>query len=410
MKQKNILLVALTVLLALGVVSNVMADNTDNPQEPNLPGLTTQDPSTLPQDTFALGPFRCDSNGSDSSPLVGGSVVVTNIRTGAKRTFSDKCSDDGLSVVKSLCTPNQDGVVQQTLSCQNFGGVCGANHACIGAKPTNVTDEYLTCPTPQDRAQIDADFNLQWPDYRINPNFSSSSVWNDYPYKCDFDTSGPSRLGVYNRLRFLRDVKFTRPLPFTGGKSIYEYLTLKGPVENGVNVPPELKNIGTKINIQTSMECGIGSFGGRIPLGPQGAELYLFLGFNMSRLPPVNSGTCDMAATAQKPLISPYILKGYIYSPIYGTALIVHESRHAIGLTGHTVNGVNDLTIDEMGAWAAQFYYDAWMYLYSTNVDKDTQLIALESANYDLDRITNHCPSDPNLKTVVNIVRHNECP
>jgi hypothetical protein len=65
-----------------------------------------------------------------------------------------------------------------------------------------------------------------------------------------------------------------------------------------------------------------------------------------------------------------------------------------------------------MGAWAAQFYFQAWVALYSTNVDANTKELAKEAAAglLNANRFSDsHCPSDQSLKLVVNQISPGTC-
>lgn len=293
--------------------------------------------------------------------------------------------------------------------------------------PTGAVAQYLQCPTPAEIAQVESSFQFIWLDYRNlgQTNLPKEDAWNDYPYKCDFGTTDPSRLKVYNVLLFLKNLQFSTPLPFTGGVSPYDYITLKGKFSNpsgiweGGDRPISPTSL---IRIEIFSDCDAMSTGGRWPLGygeygpatyPSQTSSTLVIDFSnvFSRLVPFYSGnSCGPTASPAKPdLTNRNLLNGYIDNPVNIAGLIVHEFHHAIAAVGHTDGKGGDLTIDEIGAWAAEFYFHAWVSLYATNVDANTKYISRQYALDDLSRITNKCPSDQNLKKVVNQIAGNIC-
>lgn len=243
----------------------------------------------------------------------------------------------------------------------------------------SINDVFTSCPTTQEIQKIEQDFSINYMD--SSPRTMS---WSNYPYSCDIQTTNPTRLKVYNTIRYLQKINFSKPLPFTSGKSLYDFFTL---------------NTVTKLTIENRLECDIYS---------SGYNNYITFGGVFSRWYPVLSGSnsCERVII---PANDPALLNDFIYHPLFSSELFVHEAQHAITGKMHTANG-NDLTIDEMGGWAAQFYFNTWVALYSTNIDNQTKNLARNNAASILQtRFTNPCPSDATLKSVVNQITPNTC-
>ena len=272
---------------------------------------------------------------------------------------------------------------------------------------SGVSAEFLTCPTQSERAAFDADFELRFLNYPATPTSSYPNTrWSEYPYQCDLTDKNPTRLTTYNTLRFLKHLEFDRPLPFTAGRTLYEYLTLKTLPADGTIYP--------KLVIEPVIDCNVYSTGGRGARAGGAAILKVTMSGNFSRLYPVLSGSASCASSlpASGSLASPQLLQGFVYHPIYRSALLVHEAHHAIGHNGHTGVAGGDATIEEMGAWAAQFYFHAWVALFSANADDQTKQLARTSAEQIIDTrfSQSKCPTDPALKTIVNEIKKGLCP
>jgi hypothetical protein len=235
---------------------------------------------------------------------------------------------------------------------------------------------YLQCPTLEERQALEKDFDI---------SFRSEDGWNRIPYACQYAEKTPTRAKIYKVLGFLKDLNFSKPLPFTQGKSLYEFLT----------------RAGRKLQIVPVTSCGGSSSGGNFTL---------MLSGNMTRWYPVLSGSAT-CAEVPLPSTNPNMIATGVYHPLYGASLIVHEGLHAITGKPHTAANGNDATIDEMGAWASQFYFQAWIALYSTNADIKLKDCARESAGMILFSrfASNRCPSDPTLREVVNTIRPGTC-
>jgi len=279
----------------------------------------------------------------------------------------------------------------------------------------NVIADYLTCPTAQDVDQFHDDFNLWFidarnvTDPRYLPVFYPDTKWDDYPFECNLHSTNPSRLAIYNTLKLMRDLRFSRPLPFTNDQSLYEWFSLK-------NYTYHLPLTSNKALIVPFIECDFYSSAATEENQEKtSATVRFHFGGSNSRLYSVKSmsKTCEKA---DSPSDSIFLLDGFVRNPIYNVGLWVHEGVHAINHKTHTASDDNgdmvyDRTIDEMGAWAGQFYFYAWTSLYGTNVDEHTKELAKNSALDLLNtRFTeNKCPSDTALRETVNQIAPGTC-
>ncbi len=234
---------------------------------------------------------------------------------------------------------------------------------------SQVMSNFLRCPSDSERASLDADFNVVW-----------GKDWTDKPFACDYNTTSASRLPIYATLRLLKDLQFSKPLPFTGGKNLYAYLTAQ------------------KLTLNPGQNCAEYS---------TGWNLVINLGGTFAHTHAVKSGsaTCEASGASRTET-----LDGFVYNPIYKAGTFVHEAHHAINGSTHTgVNG-GDKNINENSAWAAQFYFYAWLNLYS-DVDDTTKILAKNAArDIVLNRFSeNKCPSDTELKAVVNKMAGDIC-
>lgn len=299
----------------------------------------------------------------------------------------------------------------------------------VNTTPSGAVAQYLECPSQAEIDQLEKDFKFYWPDYRRWPAYDKANIWDDYPYKCDFEAVTPSRLAVYNKFLFLKHLEFSKPLPFTGGVNIYDYITLKGKLQND---PIKIPNGGTLnstsvIAVNTRLNCDSTSSGARgiedSNPGHNGGFLNIFFGSSMAYMTPYHGDFSDdpyrcnfKSSSSQRDYTDKNLLNGYIFNPVILAGLIVHEFHHPIAFVAHkSVNpdgkpNGKDKTIEEMGAWAAAFYFEAWVNLYATNVDDNTKAIAKERALAQLYRIDEKCPSDAELRSVVNQIAGNICP
>lgn len=249
------------------------------------------------------------------------------------------------------------------------------------ASALSLVEEFATCPTATQKAAIDRDFIITFSDVIDN------DIWENYPYVCNvhtFTSTEPTRVKVYNVIRFLKELEFNRPLPFTQDKSIYEYITT-----NSAN---------RKLSVAVQFGCSLHSSAYNFTTAFSGnfSRWYPVLSDNKSECTQANPGAPD---------------NEFVFNPLFAADLFVHEAQHAITNRIHTGGNGNDRTIDEMGAWAAQFYFNAWIALYSTNIDADTKQLAHDNAEMILDTrfSESKCPQDLSLKEIVNIIVPNSC-
>lgn len=235
---------------------------------------------------------------------------------------------------------------------------------------SSIITDFLNCPVPELRNEFEQDFTINW-----------GTEWNAHPFVCDIKTAKPSRLALYNTLFLVKNINFTKPLPFTNGDTLYTFLTKK------------------KLTLIPSQNCAAYSTGGNYVVNLSGT---------FTRLPAIKSGSasCEPNTGAGAD-----VLDGFVYNPIYKAAVLVHEAHHAIQGSVHDSTGGNDKDINGNIAWAAQFYFYAWVNLHSNNVDATTKLLAKnEAASILSSRFThNKCPADAELKKVVNTISPNTC-
>ncbi|MBU1706243.1 hypothetical protein KKG19_06005 [Patescibacteria group bacterium] len=274
--------------------------------------------------------------------------------------------------------------------------ICSQNTCVRNLTASGVVAEYLTCLSTTEQQEIGAGFDINFVE-------SADQAWEHPDYICDFSSDGSTGLPLYNQLRFLKNISFNRPLPFTNGKTIYEFMRLQ-------TVSPEKYASSTgRLQISAYPSCDIGSSGYQLSL-PTSTVFMVNLGGYVSRIYPVVSGspTCEKYVPTPD---FPSVLNGRYSNPIYLATLLVHESYHAITAKYHNAPDGSDKTIEQMGAWAAQFYFDAWIALYSTNVDANTKQLAKEyAADILKERFTeNLCPADTALKSIVNLITPETC-
>lgn len=235
---------------------------------------------------------------------------------------------------------------------------------------TGAMANFLHCPDQNEVARLEQDFNFVW-----------SRDWENFPFDCNYQTKAPSRLAIYATVRLLKDLEFRKPLPFTNGKNLYAYLTTK------------------KLTIIPGLDCAQYS---------TGWDYRLNLGGVFSRTHAVNSGSasCEWADMSRYDL-----LDDFVYNPLYKAGVLVHEAHHAINGSLHVNFDGSDADINDNSAWAAQFYFYAWLNLYSNNVDMDTKEEARGAAMAILNErfSKNKCPNSVELKIVVNTLSPNLC-
>lgn len=304
-----------------------------------------------------------------------------------------------------IATPSDYNPITATQIAKNID--IDRSSSTIDRTPSGVVAEYLTCMTSNEKTTYDEDFNIR----SVDENDLGKAPAAGPDYLCDFSSDEPSGLKIYNTLRFLKNISFSHPLPFTNGETIYDFLRLK-------SLPTDLQDAAstTHVLIGLMRGCDVSSMGlNNIFFYRQNPKTELafhdILSGTMTRIYPVVSQSKE-CANADLPIDSPMFLNGRVQNPIYPAVLIVHESQHAIGDKLHTDPTGSDKTIQEMGAWAAQFYFDAWVSLYSTNVDSNTKELARNDAHDVLSTrfSENRCPTDASLRFTVNQISPGTCP
>ncbi len=240
----------------------------------------------------------------------------------------------------------------------------------LPTESTNIVAEFLRCPSETERALIDRDFNLIW-----------DNEWTSYPFNCDYRNNNPSRVPMYATLRFIKNIKFEKPLPFTGGASLYTYLT------------------DNKLTINTIQDCSHTMSGGK---------RNLYMGGSWAHMNPIGSGSpkeCNFSS-----LNGIEIIDGFVYNPIHKVGPFLWAA--AVAMHSYDVKYTNEQDEDiNYSVWAKPFYFYAWTYLYANNVSVEDKKIAKQSAIYTIqDRFkANRCPTEPELKAVVNKIIPNTC-
>src|SRR3989338_4290664 len=174
---------------------------------------------------------------------------------------------------------------------------------------TPIIDSILqTCPTQDDINQFNLDFkitdtiNLKYDCvFGVNPNFPKDKL--------------DPRLTLYQSLRVIKSLDFSKPLPWTD-KSLYDWLktTIKGMYINSA--------------FPNSYCCD-----------PQG-------------IVNVNSGVLEQTNKLK------WIDSQTGVGMAGVVAVLIHEARHTTHK--HTCNGYDDQTLQEMGAWALEYYTFYW--------------------------------------------------
>ena len=191
---------------------------------------------------------------------------------------------------------------------------CGLGSSAAQGQSPGTVDAFIAgCPSAADIASISADLNIS---FESDPT-AGSFVCTAAAGSADL-TRG--QLRAYQALRVMRQLQFTRPLPWTS-LQLYAWLN------------QQIDGIRFRGDIPLSFCCD----------------------------PPrvVNIATTNAAALTTQRWIDPQSGAG-----VSGLmAVIVHEARHSQG-PGHTC-GANDATYRELGAWAIQHDLKVWLALYT---------------------------------------------
>lgn len=179
---------------------------------------------------------------------------------------------------------------------------------------TPVESIVSRCPTAAEVARFNSDFALSFENDPTGGTLVCTAA------------TGAANLSLlqartYQVLGVLRELRFTRPLPWTA-LPIYEWLT------------STIDGIRLRSDIDFSFCCD-----------PPGM---------------INIQTRNSSALQTDQWISPALGTGIESLP----TLFVHEARHNQPGFPHTC-GSDDATIAELGAWGAQYYFNLWEGLYS---------------------------------------------
>jgi hypothetical protein len=172
-------------------------------------------------------------------------------------------------------------------------------------------DRFLmTCPTREQLAAVDADLKLSF----------DTDPTKGQPLACTAaggsrDLS-PMKKRVYNTLLLMQQLRFDQPLPWTTAP-LYRWFV------------GAVKGIRFRADIEHSSCC-------------------------------TSPGTLNMAATHMVIRYTDRWVEPETHGGLSGFLLVlVHEARHADGAI-HTC-GTRDKTVEELGAWGAQYYLARWL-------------------------------------------------
>jgi hypothetical protein len=173
-------------------------------------------------------------------------------------------------------------------------------------------DQLLAgCPTREQIAAIDRDLRLS---FETDPTAGEPLACSSAAGSRDLS---PMKKRIYNSLLLMRGLQFDQPLPWTN-EPLYKWLT------------GAIRGIRVRGDIQNSSCCF-----------PEGM---------------VNLAATSLVTNYTDRWLDPTMRGGLV-----GFVLVlVHEARHADGRHPHTC-GTKDQTLDELGAWGAQYYLSRWL-------------------------------------------------
>jgi len=97
-----------------------------------------------------------------------------------------------------------------------------AGFGATAARPVRIFpdlgDLYTARPAPAEIARTDKDVSLSWID-----GTGVDESWSAYPAAFNQQSTDASKLVVHAKLDVLRHQSFSEPLPFAGGKPIYDF-------------------------------------------------------------------------------------------------------------------------------------------------------------------------------------------
>ena len=181
-----------------------------------------------------------------------------------------------------------------------------------------IDDVFARCPTPAEIAAIDAVMTIT-----IEGGDPTAPA-----LVCTVQGGSQNltklRRNAYNILRAAQKIRFSQPLPWSHQTSVWDWLRL----ESGIDTIRLRADIGGSFCCDPPTAIDIQVANNIINTADKWVE--------------DNFGGAGLAG---------------------GLALFVHEARHH-NAGGHTC-GSMDQTIDELGAWGAQFYYYVWLDRYA---------------------------------------------
>ncbi len=200
----------------------------------------------------------------------------------------------------------------------------GSSEAAVKASFSPVDTVITRCPTAAEVAQINADIPI---DFGADPT-AGTLVCSAASGSADLTLL---QKRVYQAFTIMREVRFTRPLPWTS-ESLYDWFV--GTVK------------GVKFIASTELEGGNG-----FCCSPEGVVNIVYPGLNELKL---NRWEQTLEKNS----------RGFLGSAFFLISTLVHETRH-IEVGAHTC-GMDDKTYGEMGASAVSPpYLRMWLALYS---------------------------------------------
>jgi uncharacterized repeat protein (TIGR01451 family) len=194
-------------------------------------------------------------------------------------------------------------------------GAGAAHSPADAAGASSPVDTLLAaCPSPSQVAAVNADLQLRFESDPTIGTLACTSAGGSV-------TLTPLQHRVYQTIRAMKVLAFTRPLPWTS-KSLYSWLV------------SAIDGIRFRGDIDFSYCCDPDRF-----INVRVAPNSYFLLTDRWIEPALGGGLYDTAA------------------------LFVHEARHSDGLP-HTCDNFDE-TISELGAWGVQYYLGIWTALYS---------------------------------------------
>lgn len=233
----------------------------------------------------------------------------------------------------------------------------------------NLWELYQSPLSETELARLQKDIKFNWAD-----GVSADEKWGTYD-SAEFDTSSPNpgKTAVYARFDLLRHQHFSEPLPFSSGKSIFEYV----------------KNLTSRVNLK--LNCEYNNAGGRI--------LNLNRAFSVWDIRESGTAQNPNACKNYPPrrAVSDYV------SPLY---LLIHETRHNDSQDpGHIiVNGRQmDSSLENGSGHAYAALYLMWVYKYGIDDPPFIKGMAKREAQNLLKERFRQRPShsDPKVQSII---------